>query len=655
MRLNAIGLILAGLLGIAQAAIAAPPPVEAYGKLPGIEDVQISPSGTRYAFIATDGEKRRLIVASTDNQPLRVAEVGSTKVRDLEWAGDSHVLVTLSATVTLGPEYTTWRAELKTVAVMNVDTGSLVQVFARHQPAVADAVFGSYGTAQVDGHWYGWFGGLSCETDKTGCYDLHNYPDLYRVDLDTGAISIAARGSEDSDGWLVSPAGEVVARSYYTERTGGWRIVGGKDGHQVLAAGQNDFSGADDLHFGRTTDALLVDAPTGATDENRGSYAYRELSMGSGAPPAPIDMTPMAEPVIDPATHLWIGEMLWNDDKELTFFAPALEARWRGARKAFPNNIVHLQSWSTDFNKLIVSTEGADDSGTYWLVDIQKHSADPIGSAYPEVRSADVGPVQMIDYRAADGLALRGVLTLPPGRPAKALPLVVMPHGGPEERDYPGFDWWAQAYASRGYAVFQPNFRGSAGYGVVFRNAGFGEWGRKMQTDISDGVADLAKKGIVDPKRACIVGASYGGYAALAGVTVQQGLYRCAVSVAGVADPGALLIHLAKAEGTTQTSATRHSRAYLGVQSSSDSQLDAISPVTLAGKADAPILLIHGEDDTRVPIEQSQDMDRALRRANKQVEYVTMDKEDHFLSHEKTRVEMLKAAVAFVEKYNPPN
>jgi dipeptidyl aminopeptidase/acylaminoacyl peptidase len=261
----------------------------------------------------------------------------------------------------------------------------------------------------------------------------------------------------------------------------------------------------------------------------------------------------------------------------------------------------------------------------------------------------------MVDYRASDGLALRGVLTLPPGRQPKALPLVVLPHGGPAARDYPGFDWWAQAFASRGYAVFQPNFRGSSGYGIQFRNAGMGEWGRKMQTDISDGVADLAKRGIVDPKRACIVGASYGGYAALAGVTVQQGLYRCAVSVAGVADLSDMLVYERKSSDGPLSSSVRYWRAFMGASSSSDSRLTPITPASLAKQADAPVLLIHGNKDTIVPIDQSETMESALKRAGKPVELVTMDNEDHWLSREETRIVMLKSAVAFVEKYNPPN
>jgi dipeptidyl aminopeptidase/acylaminoacyl peptidase len=649
----AVGLLFVIALSAAQAVLAAPS-VETYGKLPGIEEVSLSPSGGRYAFIATDGERRRLYVASIDGKPLQVVEVGTTKVRELEWAGEDHVLVTLTATITLGPQFNVWQAELGTVVVLNVQTGKFFQVFAKQRDQVANAVFGQFGTAQVDGHWYGWFGGRTCKRDSTGCYSILDYAELYRVDLDTGSINIAAHGRDDSDEWLISSSGDVVARSFYDEKGGVWRILAGKEGDQVLAAGQNDFGGAGNLHLGRSADTVVVDVPIGGTDQNRGGYEYREFSL-AGPAPAAMDTEHMASPVIDPSTHLWIGEVLLNDEKETTFFTTALEARWRGARKAFPNNIVHLESWSTDFNRLIVFTEGGDDSGTYWLVDIQKHSASPVGAPYPMVKSADVGPVQMVDYRASDGLALRGVLTLPPGKQPKALPLVVLPHGGPAARDYPGFDWWAQAFASRGYAVFQPNFRGSAGYGIQFRNAGMGEWGRKMQTDISDGVADLAKRGIVDPKRACIVGASYGGYAALAGVTVQQGLYRCAVSVAGVADLSDMLVYERKSSNGPLSSSVRYWRAFMGASSSSDSRLTPITPASLAGQADAPVLLIHGDKDTIVPIDQSETMESALKRAGKPVELVKMDNEDHWLSREETRIVMLKSAVAFVEKYNPAN
>jgi dipeptidyl aminopeptidase/acylaminoacyl peptidase len=649
----AFGLLLAATCVLGEPAFAAPP-IEAYGKLPAVELVEISPSGTRFAFVATTGDKRNLFVVTTDGKPLQIGNIGNLKVRRLDWAGDDHVLVTTSATVTLGPDFTVWTAELSTVIAINVNTGKIVQIFANHQPTVANTVQGQYGTAQVDGQWYGWFGGRTCQTDKSGCYALQNYTDLYRVDLDTGAVKIAAHGRDDGDGWLVSDKGEVVARAYYGEKNSGWWIAQGRDGDQVLASGTNEFGGVDTMHLGRTPDTVLVDLPTGADGTQKGAYDYRELSLGS-APEKGLERGRMEEPLFDPTSHLWIGEVMRDEDRSMQFFLPALQARWVGTRKAFPNYLVHLKSWSSDFNRLIVYTDGGDDSGTYWLVDIAKHSADPIGSAYPDVKAADVGPVSMVSWRAADGLELHGVLTLPPGKPAKSLPLVVLPHGGPESRDYVEFDWWAQAFASRGYAVLQPNYRGSSGYGVAFRNAGLGQWGRKMQTDISDGVADLARKGVIDPKRACIVGGSYGGYAALAGVTVQQGLYRCAVSVAGVSDLNGMLAYEHKA-ANGPSSGLRYWRAFMGVEGfSASAQLRPISPAELADKADAPILLIHGKDDTVVPFEQSTTMRSALESAGKPVEFVKMNNEDHWLSREETRIQMLTAAVAFVQKHNPAN
>jgi dipeptidyl aminopeptidase/acylaminoacyl peptidase len=254
----------------------------------------------------------------------------------------------------------------------------------------------------------------------------------------------------------------------------------------------------------------------------------------------------------------------------------------------------------------------------------------------------------MIQYKAGDGMDIAAVLTLPPGVPGKNLPVIVMPHGGPEARDYPGFDWWAQAFASRGYAVLQPNFRGSSGYGAAFLRAGYGEWGRKMQSDISDGLAFLAQSGIADPGRACIVGASYGGYAALAGVTLQKGFYRCAVSVAGVSDLPKMVATDVKESGRDAT-LVRALRQQVG----SGKDLRAVSPVRLADAADAPILLVHGREDTVVDYDQSADMAKALQKAGKPVELLTLAGEDHWLSKSETRMAMLEAVVAFVMKENP--
>jgi len=192
--------------------------------------------------------------------------------------------------------------------------------------------------------------------------------------------------------------------------------------------------------------------------------------------------------------------------------------------------------------------------------------------------------------------------------------------------------------------------RGSTGYGAAFRMAGHGEWGRKMQSDISDGLAQLITDGIVDGKRACIMGASWGGYAALAGVTLQKGLYRCAVAVAGISDVRKMAYTDIKESGDNAT-LRRNMKNEVGA----GRDLNMISPIRFASAADAPILLIHGKDDVVVDYTQSSAMAVALNKAGKPVELLTLPGEDHWLSKSDTRLAMLKGALAFVERYNPPS
>ena len=226
------------------------------------------------------------------------------------------------------------------------------------------------------------------------------------------------------------------------------------------------------------------------------------------------------------------------------------------------------------------------------------------------------------------------------------MPLIVMPHGGPESRDDQAFDWWSFFYAANGYLVYQPNFRGSDGYGNYFRTAGHGEWGRKMQSDISEGVEKLIADGIVDKSRVCIVGASYGGYAALAGATLTPSLYSCAVSINGVSD----LPKMLGSEAKSSLYSSDYWKILIGDRFSDSETLKAISPVDNAENARAPILLMHGKDDVVVPIAQSRRMARALKRNRKPHEFIEMQGEDHWLSRAPTRTEMLRESLRFINE-----
>jgi dienelactone hydrolase len=632
-------------------AFAAPPPVEAYGKRPAVEQISLSPSGQRYAFIAVLDEKRTLGVASADGKSVPyLAGVGNAKVVGVRWVDEDHILVEIYHTVPLGLDFDVAKAEFATFVSVNIKTQKAIRIFA-DKPGMSDIVEGLYGTARIGEHQYGYFGGITYGSgrDPSQTYLDHMWPDLYRVDLDSGDIDLVAHGSDIADDWLVGPDGQIIARTTYDEKGGRWQVRVGAFGGQVLASGKSGLSSVASLSRGRTPDSIVIEEPQGD------ATVWHELKLsGEAVSETPADET-VSDILLDPVTHQWVGKVLRGDQPTPVFFDPIADSRARGALKAFPGLSASLVSFTPDLGRMIVETSGTSDSGTYWLVDIGAHKADPIGSEYPEVGEDAVGTINMVDWKAADGLALHGVLNLPPGRDPKNLPVVVMPHGGPEARDYPTFWWWAQLFASRGYAVFQPNFRGSAGYGVAFRDAGFGEWGRKMQTDISDGLATLAARGVVDPKRACIVGWSYGGYAAEAGVTVQNGLYRCAVSMAGVSDPEGMIAYSRERSAGDETREVRYWKAFMGVTSDWRNDLAAIAPVKLASRADAPILLVHGTDDTVVPIDQSQAFERALKAAGKSVELITLPHADHWLLQDDSRMIMAKASLDFVLKYNPPD
>ena len=624
------------------------PPLEDYGKLPAMAFVTLSPTGQKYAFISNSNGKSRLVVATVENKLIEAPELGAVKVRSLQWAGEDHLLVYTSATVELGIGFTVDKGELGAVLAFDLAHRKAFSVFiSQNQTRVANTVVGSYGAAMLDGRWYGFFGAFSY--DESGRLKLDGdgrlMEDLYKVDLDTGAFALAAPGSEALQDWLVGPDGKVAARMTYVDANGNWRLFNAGFGGRELARGKSPTRDVRILGFGRTADTLLLGVS--GTDHD----IVEEVALADGQVHAAHDADEIGRSLHDRLSKLWIGDTFETDDAQSsTLFAAADQAKLRGALKAFPHLIPHLVSYSADFNRMIIFTEGGEDSGAYWFVDIAKRSADPIGGDYPSVGEAAVGLVRWVDYKAGDGLPMRGVLTLPPGRPAKGLPLVVMPHGGPEAHDSLRFDWWAQAFAARGYAVWQPNFRGSDGSGNAFRDAGYGEWGHRMQTDISDGVAELAHQGLIDPKRACIVGGSYGGYAALAGVTVQQGLYRCAASYGGVSDLSGMLDYERDRSGRV-SSTVRFWNRFMGVKPGVD--LDSVSPARLAARADAPVLLIHGKDDTVVLLAQSQEMERALRRAGKSVELMVLPGADHWLLEEPARIAMIKAMVAFVQKYNP--
>jgi dipeptidyl aminopeptidase/acylaminoacyl peptidase len=620
-------------------------PLEAYGRLPAIDRVVISPDGANLAYAVTEGEKRMVVVRRlSDKAVLGAINVGDVKLRDLQWAGSGHLLVTRSVTA-FADGVVGRRREYFMVEDFDLATRRQRNLL-DGVPDAMNIVYGSPVVRMVGGAPVVFMQGV-------GFFASRGRLVLFRIDLTTLRTVMLESRYEDAEDWVIDADGVPIAQSEYNEKSGRWtlRMKARQNDAWVSRAVIDAPTNRPGLYgLGRDGHTVLVSTLSDQEDQSD----YVEYAPGAlGAAPATLEGV-SGDVIHDPVSKAPIGDTaLVGDDYRYNFFSPKDQSVWRSVSKAFPGHQVILTSWSDDRRKIVVQVDGVE-GPAFALVNLDTGRADWLGEIYPGLGNDGVSEVRSIRYKAADGLEITGYLTLPKGRDPKSLPLIVLTHGGPAARDEPGFDWWAQALASRGYAVLQPNYRGSEGFGRKFMEAGYGQWGRKMQTDLSDGVRDLAAKGIIDPKRVCIVGASYGGYAALAGAALDTGVYRCAASVSGPADLKRFLQWGQQDYGGDSNFTLRYWTQFMGVGGIKDPDLAAISP---AGHADAvtiPILLVHGKDDTVVPYEQSRIMADALKRAGKPVTFVTLDGEDHWLSRGATRLQMLQTMTGFLEANNPP-
>ena len=629
------------LSGLAVSATAGTP-LDAYGRLPSIEQAALSPDGSTIAFIQTTQDWRVLAIIDLNaSKVVGVTRVGDEKVRSVEWADDDHLLVTIASSampIGLWGENTEWhlmtvynRKTNKWIGLLNNvrdSTNTMNVVYGR--PVIQHK--GNETLLYIHGQWV---------RDRTEAA-------LFRVNLSTGTEALVKEGGDATREWVVDDSGEIVAEQDYFESDRRWVIRllnGGRAQQSVSGIAAVDVPGI--LGLSADGGELIV----AQNEADRITWKPLLIKDGTWGPEMSV-REQFTELVLKEGSQRMIGTRSDGDETRYHFVDPDLKNSWDWIVRAFAYQRVELVSVSSDHSKILVEVFGPKSGYGYFLADVKEHLTRQVGQIYAGVTK--IAEVRPIKYPATDGVEIPAYLTLPPDRPAKDLAIIVLPHGGPQVRDSLRFDWWAQALAAQGYAVLQPNYRGSA-LGKHWIEAGYGEWGHKMQTDLSDGVNYLAAEGIADPKRACIVGASYGGYAALAGVSIQSGIYHCAVAVAGISDPATMTNWIKRKESYGDKLGLRYWERFLGVDDPADKKLDAISPLKHAAQITVPLLLIHGRDDTTVPYDQSSDMAKALKRAGKSVEFVTLDKEDHYLSRSTTRLQMLQSSVDFLKKYNPPD
>lgn len=333
--------------------------------------------------------------------------------------------------------------------------------------------------------------------------------------------------------------------------------------------------------------------------------------------------------------------------REIRFFDPERAALQQRLESELPGYEVVVTNTNKAEDKYLARTYSDRSLGAYYYYDKATDRLEKIVEVSPWLDEADMSPMQPVVYQSRDGLAIHGYLTLPKGKPAHKLPIVLNPHGGPWVRDSWGYNPEVQLLASHGYGVLQINYRGSTGYGRSFWQKGFKQWGQTMQDDLTDGVQWLVAQGIADPCRVAVYGASYGGYAALAGITFTPELYACAVDYVGVSNLF-----------TFMRTIPPYWKPYLemlyemvGHPEQEEQMMRAASPVFHIGRIQAPLFVVQGANDPRVNIDESDQIVRSLRERGIDVPYMVKYNEGHGFSNEENRFEFYKAMLGFLKKH----
>lgn len=490
-----------------------------------------------------------------------------------------------------------------------------------------------------------------------------DWSDVATLNLKSGRMTTLIEAPGAVDYYLRDHAGQVrlaviekdqIRRVLYRDgKTSGWATLGehhmDSPGWEPLA-----FDGDDRTLFiwsnvGRKTKAIyrydllerkqldLVLADDTYDIEDAGARSARTRSWVPFSPPT----------IYDPTKKKIVGIAYSADRTRFHWLDEEMRKLQEKMETSLPDTVHRPVDFSADGSKIIYSSGSDRDPGVFYLYDRARQKLSELAVLRPGIDPDQMAPTRAVTYAARDGLTIHAYLTLPRGRPAKNLPLVVHPHGGPFGlRDEWRFNGEVQFYASRGFAVLQVDFRGSGGYGFAFESAGFKKWGLEMQNDLTDGVKWAVAQGIVDPARVVISGASYGGYAAMAGLTLTPEVYCAGINYIGVTDIELMIPRTAPVDRMYW----RNTRLGMLSDPADRKRIHDTSPVNFADRITAPLLMAYGKNDIRVNINHCYDMERALKKAGKSYELILEVDEGHGFQSEEKRIAYFTHVDAFLKK-----
>jgi|GEM_PF-2005950 len=667
LNINVILLLIATFSGLIPAHSST---IDTFGRLPFVDQVQISPNGKKMAYFQSSKGEYLLVVRQLNGKGKpKVMKIPERSLHELSWLSDDRIFVTMYTSKYIKTErerHMFWRA-----GIYNVTENEMIWPFQ-----------GSTFNFNLSAPYL-----LNKLPDQPHhvllSYYFDNIVGVFKLDIRDGSWDvIESKGNVRA--WNTDWNGQIRMYFEYSEQTGDYQA-------QHRFNNNSEFAPLWWLENGKRIPFSVTNV---SFDKDNKHIYYRTQLVSDQEPAQANAKTPQNSDNKTPAirvdkarenqlTVVWRGEI--NENHEVInvkrafamehydagdfsydsqtslvngvhyakhfstthYFDQAIQQVQADLEATFPNAAITITSSDTLKQKWIVQVSGADYGIQYFFYDMQEAKIALLASAYPNYHPENGGKVQSIQYKAADGLSLSGYLTTPPGyKKGKPLPIIVLPHGGPEMRDTLDFEWQRQFFAANGYAVFQPNFRGSSGFGERFAQAGYGEWGRKMQTDINDGLQHLIETGIAHPKRACIVGGSYGGYAAMMGAIQSPDLYQCAVSFAGVTFLEGMFHHSVK-----QKYGFSYWERSIGSRFSQE-ELRQYSPLYAVGSSSSPMLVMHGRHDTIVPPYHAERMIKVFKNKSLRKSKVKMiDNATHWFTHQSTRETYLEEALAFIEKH----
>jgi dipeptidyl aminopeptidase/acylaminoacyl peptidase len=636
LALAALGLI------FSETAVVAPTasnrlPLDVFATLPFLTSPKLSPDGKLLLAQFEIEERAGLAVFEVFNESKSDPQLLNAKdleILDFHWAGNDRIVIAVGQKISVrGEDYYVTR-------MISTDrTLGAVQKLNWSDNASFDGssvVFWPHGEQNY----------IYLESRRSWYY--HDwFPSVVRVDLTTGRTKTIERPWEPIHTWLADTAGVVRFGWSYSDSSGVQTLhYRNKDGevyrtiHRAnLAKGEHSLRPvalqANSSRFllrhlrDRRSALSTWDLESDQFIQNWWSHPRYDLGsvMLDTDGFTPIGITYMAES----RETVWFDERLKEIQRALQeSVAPAKTAR--------------IISFDRTRSLLLVWVGRPEEPGAYYIYHPAWPAMKPLGNVRDKFPSKSVAPVKMVRYQTEDGLEIEAVLTLPRDLPAKDLPVVIMPHGGPASRDVIEFDYWTQFLANRGYAVLQPNFRGSDGYGDEFQDKANGVWGTAVQDDIIAGLDWLVEQGAVDAKRACIMGGSFGGYSAMASIVRAPKKFRCSIAIAGISDLKEMLRYDRR---------FLYSKAWEHHITANDADIIAMSPLNHVPKIETPLLLIHGARDVRVPVRQSKLMAERMTRAGKEHELLILPTADHHFTREIDRAALLTSIERFLNRYNP--